>query len=193
MNLVNFDVIPIISVPHTGTNSVIELFKNKGYNEIPLREVRNLDKTKTNLISGHIERRNVQFIKDLKDINNISQVIVPMRDPLLSLLSAYHRKEGMGDMLTSWDLWIEHVHILNPFYVPVDLDVSSLVYRDIKFEDIGLYGYRGEYGLKRAYYDRNLEAIVRKLRGNIKSLQDKEFVFRPILEKLGYKNLLWWS
>ncbi len=188
-----FDVIPIISVPHTGTNSVMELFKNKGYNEIPLREVRNLDETKTNLIYGHIEKRNVQFIKDLKYINNISQFIVPMRDPLLSLLSAYNRKEGMGDMLTSWDLWIEYVHILNPFYVPVDLDVSSLVYRDIKFEDIGLYGYRGEYGLKRAYYDRNLEAIVRKLCGNIKSLKDKEFVFRPILEKLGYKNLLWWS
>ena len=87
------NVITIATLPLTGTHSMIELFRNKEYNEVDLDKLSagsvELDETKTNLVSGHIYERNIQTIKTL---SKMSQIIVPMRDPLLTFISAYVRQ-----------------------------------------------------------------------------------------------------
>ncbi len=212
-------VITIASVPHTGTHSVIELFRNEEYNEFGLNVfaygVIKLDETKNYLISGHIAERNMQTIKNL---NEISQIIVPIRDPLLSQISAYARKKlsgsnkfgggamnaiaerhistlnkGMGRQLSSWGLWANEIFKMNPFHVPLDLGVNHLRYGDIYFKDIGIHNTKGDYPLKQAYYDRDLSYIKSKLNDNLEALISMEPILRPPLEKLGYKDLLWWG
>ncbi len=216
-------VITIASVPHTGTHSVIELFRNEEYNEFGLNNfeygVVKLDETKTSLISGHIVERNIQTIKDL---NKLSQIIVPIRDPLLSLISAHARNvprggeikttdsEGcvsisitskvyklankmMGRQLLSWILWAEEIFELKPFHAPLDLGVAHLKYGDICFKDIGIHNTIGDYPLKQAYYDRDLSYIASKLDDKLRYLIELEPILRPPLEELGYKDLLWWD
>ena len=196
------DVITIVSVPHTGTHSVIELFRNKGYNEIGLNKFAEgaikLNETKINLVYGHMYEVNIQTIKNL---NKISQIIVPIRDPLLSLISNYERRKPQNTdkkiaktkkrQLLCWILWANEIFKLNPFHVPVDLDVSHLKYGDVYFKNIGIYNTKGNYPLKQAYRNGDLFYIKSKL--DLRDLVKMEYLLRPPLEQLGYKDLLWWK
>ncbi len=216
------NIITIVSTPHTGIHSVIELFMNKGYHEVSLDKFANgvikLDETKTNLVRGHIYEKNIQTIKNL---NEISQIIVPIRDPLLSLISAYARQKpqnisgssklggvsmnaiaeghistlnkGMERQLASWGLWSNEIFKMNPFHAPLDLGVDHLKYGDVWFKDIGIHNTKGGYPLKQAYYSRDLSYIESKLNDNLDALISMGDVLRSPLEKLGYKDLLWWS
>ena len=225
-------VITIVSVPLTGTHSMIELFRNKEYNEVDIDKLSRgsieLDETKTNLVSGHIYERNIQIIKTL---SKMSQIVVPMRDPLLTLMSAYERQKpqnisgsnkfldgsmGMSDPRippqniggsnkfvgserewerrgNPWLLWVNEIFKLNPFHAPLDLGVDHLKYGDICFKDIGIHSTKGDYPLKQAYYNKDLSYIAEILEDNLKALMGMEPILRPPLEKLGYKDLLWWD
>lgn len=249
-----FDAIIVASVPHTGNASIVKLFDKKEYQHIALEALSEgldvIDETKINLITGHIWPKTIDVIKYL---NGKHQVIIPMRDPLLSLISTKIRNvsqnintifdlfqysdtksnrpkikelkpltqnikggdmsrevkvkkpgiiesehikasnRGMRRQLLSWELWAKHIYNINPFHVPLDLGVSDLVYRDVNFKNIGIHNSKGDYELKRAYYDKDLLYIASELNDNLGSLIKMEPILRPPLEKLGYRNLLWWN
>ena len=251
----------IATAPHTGTHSVIELFRNKEYNKVDLDELVDgtikLDETKTNLIYGHMRPRNMEIIEYL---SQYSKIIIPIRDPLLSLISAkarqrpyftgeikdgkqnlatntkmfikplngrkdkkkkikglvhlegrtiigdcgnrYDLKEsehiptsniGIRQQLLLWEIWAKQMVGLNSLHVPLDLGVSDVVYNGIKFKDIGVYRTQGNYPLKQAYYNKDLLAISQELMDSLEALMKMEPILRPPLEKLGYKDLMWWS
>ena len=116
-----FDIICVLSVPHSGTHSIMNLIDAKGYKKfienpkytkftesdnfnhvyiwgladsLPptsegLRDHYLINKDKINVIHGHID--NLRNINAAKILNDYTRIIVPIRDPLLSLISAEER------------------------------------------------------------------------------------------------------
>ncbi len=89
------NLIPIVAVAHTGFTSVFKLFDKEEYNHIDLDKIRGvdpddikLDETKMNIAFGNIMSK----INIVKYLNELSKVIIPIRDPLLSIISTYARQ-----------------------------------------------------------------------------------------------------
>ncbi len=87
------NTITIVAAPHTGFTSVFKLFDKEEYNHIDLDKTVDpdnikLDETKMNIVFGHIWPESINIIKYL---NDMSKIIVPIRDPLLSLISTKTR------------------------------------------------------------------------------------------------------
>ncbi len=99
----------------------------------------------------------------------------------------------MPSQLFMWKLWAEEIDKLNPFYVFMDLEGRNSKYRDIDFTCMNNYNYAGNHPLRQAYNNRDLHCIATYLKDNLKALMNMESILRPPLEKLGYKNLLWWK
>lgn len=52
----------------------------------------------------------------------------------------------------------------------------------------------GDYPLKQAYFDGDVDAVRRGLSESaFDVLMERESLLRPFLEELGYKNLMWWT
>jgi hypothetical protein len=51
----------------------------------------------------------------------------------------------------------------------------------------------GEYPLKKMYRMKDIEGLKKEIGLQIEVLKMLEPTFRPILEKVGYKDLMWWS
>ena len=124
-----FDIIPVITIPHTGTQSIIkaidpegsdiierlleqgkltkEVFKKTEYNYVLLEALsvgwnefeasgkklmdhKLIDRDRKNIIFGHIiclNRAYAETLNCIKEISRNSRIIMPMRDPLLTLIS----------------------------------------------------------------------------------------------------------
>lgn len=218
-----FDIIPIVSSPHTGTRSVVKLFDKRKYRKIALdsltiQGIRNGWGRKVNseilklsideifqtiagpnpsiIISGHFSSHALSIIKR---INEYYQIIIPVRDPLLGLISVKSRtnnKKGMFQQLSSWDIWAREIYGLGSFHVPLDLDgYKNLVYREVDFKNIGVYSSetKKDSNLRKAYDNKNLKYLSQELGEGLEALIKLEETLRLPLEELGYKNLLWWS
>jgi len=92
-----------------------------------------------------------------------------------------------------WELWSKEIDKLNPFYVFMDLGGRNSKYQDIDFTHMGNHNYAGGHPLRQAYDNRDLHYIAVYLRDNLGALIGMEPILRPPLEKLGYKNLMWWD
>ena len=208
-NRVVKDIIIISSVWHTGTMSLINLFKKEkpGYKFInkdfsifkhESQRRRWFRKPGKYIIFGHIHPNSVDFIRGLSEI---STLIIPMRDPLLSLISNYKRDNHRPKTLKNYNIglfdqletWVKYIFNLNSFHVPVDLDISKLEYNGVAFSKIGVYNSFGNSLLNEAYISKDKEYIISKLGDCYSALCDMENILRPSLEKLGYRNLLWWK
>lgn len=325
-------IIPIITIPHTGTHSIVkaidpdgsdtlrklsekgkltkEVFEKTEYNYVLLEglssgwnefkasgkkliEHRLIDSDRKNLIFGHIVCYNQAYAETLNCIEELSRnsrIIMPMRDPLLTLISNLVRTQSkrivsitdLGDsslsqiqvwmrenlyqltrnysvvghpsfqarssqniigskkhlrknikvdkfsdnvsiidflnsstkkgrhftpgsehigasncemrgFLFMWELWAKHIHKLNPYYIHMDLDKDREGYPGVDLTNIGKHNVSKTRPLKEAYYNKDLFNIAKELEDNLRALMDMEYILRPTLEDLGYRNLLWWD
>lgn len=162
---------------------------------------------KINVVHGHIEEDTIECIKELA---KFTKLIVPCRDPLLTLLTTKVRNDKkplpsdnnfdkyknlptrFAQQLISWELWAKEVIPTDPFILPVDI-TTDLKFKDIDFSKIPVVGSYGSYPLKKAYYDGNLEIIKNELGEVYDILQNMKPLLKPVLGKIGYKDLLWWK
>lgn len=176
--------------------------KRKGYKiyQHPI-----LDYDKTNIIHGHIIPETLEILQELSEIKRL---IVTVRDPLAALISCKVRdlsktgREDVGEItvwmeqcLTEWELLATEIDKLDPFYVPIDLDLTGYTYFGINFSSLNgvVASSRGNYKLKKFYQDGKLETIKYYLGEGYDRLIELRPVLQPVLEKIGYKDLLWWT
>ena len=205
-----FELITITSVQHTGTRSVIDVFRDKfpEFNYIEHNSLKYLhdmfsfsegllDPRCGNILYGHITPYTFDVIGR---ISQYWQIIVPVRDPLLVLISNNFRNSNdekydapYMSILVSFFILVEYISKMNPFYVPIGLDLSGLDYCGVKFNDMKISNSSGTYPLKDAYFSGDLEFIKNSLGDAFYMLCQMEFILRPFLEKLGYTDLIWYG
>src|SRR3990167_7085295 len=132
--------------------------------------------------------------------------IMPLRDPLLSLLTRHNRDSWMYPHTDLLDEWIRLAGCGLPIeYFKMDLyaeseflqalhNVGLAVPRDwVQFIDrTTVDNTSGNYVLKEAYYDGNKRYIQSAVPDMWSRLTAAESYLRPFLERHGYSNLLWW-
>ena len=133
--------------------------------------------------------------------------IVPLRDPLMSLLTRHNRDPWMyphGDLLEEW---IRMANCSNPFtFYRVDefsiaefagaVRSTGLTTPDAWLATMDISqrpNTSGSYALKDAYRNRDANLISSTVPELWNKLRESEYLLRPFLEKRGYQNLLWWS
>jgi len=173
-----------------------------------------LDPNGTTLVWGHIptEPRHMSFARSLMAF---CPTVVPLRDPLLSLITRHQQGDSMDnlviDVVGAWQ-WLA-LNKLNPLYFPVDQkfgewerhDLGCYMYADLRFEgfmqgdvhwpfsDWTPVNSQGDYPLKTAYYAGDFDRIKAEIGQPVHYLQDIEGVLRPLLEREGYRELIWWT
>ena len=229
-------VITLASVPHTGTFFVENFLRNHpgvghAVNIAPV--VKNkamirrrlddrafeegLEPSTVNLIQAHLEGFYRPFIQCF---GLFGPLVIPMRDPLLSIISTVERNPATNPMqrvesfiALAKDI-VSQIHVFCPFFVPVDLLAAKKASErythliglqahcgllvDYEYTAKVAYPWEevntgGKYALKQAYAERNKSLIWGILAGEIGVLQANEDLLRPMLEKIGYQGLMWWS
>ncbi len=229
-------VIVLASINHTGTFFVEHFFRNHsavdacvGLTQVIKNDTllfrrvgsgayeEGLRPAGTTLVQGHLNNNNVRHLQLLSLFN---PMIVPMRDPLLALISTVVRNPGndpmhqVDQLLALGDCFIRMQHVYQPFFLPVDLlaketgvkryealrdmqhhcgikaevDYTRDVAKSWEYVNSG-----GDYGLKRSYVEGDKKPIWAKLAAPIGIMQSYEDKVRPMLENIGYRDLLWWS
>lgn len=202
-----------------------------------------LHKDKINVIHGHLNSKVIGFIDF---VYRNSDIIMPCRDPLLSIITTYHRKNNkqlssdirskgkkhyeklklnfeekiqedysgidfiikdyapdykdktsgarrtMQIQFQLWKLWAEKTRNWNAIDVPIDLE-HNICYEGRCFKSMKKLRTSGDYPLKEAYMNKDIDFIKEKLDKVFDLLREQEPILRPSLEKLGYKGLMWWS
>lgn len=147
--------------------------------------------------------------------------VIPIRDPLLSLISYQNRAEihakvgtdgflPVDHVIDRWVILAEKFELLRQYahiqFLCWDLlgengsDRLWEVTKSLGLKDQGpcLLGQAmvnnsmGDYPLKKAYQKRHTQTMRSCLDG-FHRLVNKEKILRPFLECLGYTNLMWWS
>src|SRR3990167_3529199 len=223
------------TVQHTGTWFLIEflrahpevkhfvelqaLRKNHSFIEDPVSGQKGLVPNQVNLIQGHFQ---LEFMHLILSFAAACPTVIPLRDPLASVLTAVNRKRTQGNVdysyiVDRWVLMTTTVWLNRDFYKPlfVPLDLVERAGVEVKFELLGAVlghmglGYtkhavrwadewpyhnsRGEYPLKDLYLTRDATAIAHEVPGEWEALRRAQYILRPMLEQMGYRDLLWWD
>ena len=152
-------------------------------------------------------------------LGGLLPTIVPVRDPLLSLITGYRRSED-EKVEFDFDARVKDLALMADrswapgdkfFFIPVDLDVGKDVRKStlasaLKFMGLSYWPYvdavaeawtpvnsKGQYEMKQWYLDGDMKRLADRIPEAVVALQRIEGVVRPFLEGLGYANLLWWS
>jgi hypothetical protein len=177
-----------------------------------------IDHKLVNVIHGHIDSNCIEVIEQL---GRYYTLIMPMRDPLLTLISTrnrnpiaeflremeeskskdaeeFHLSLGASNQIDAWLIWAKCLHKLNPLYIPLDIEEKNknVIYKSINFSNIETHSSidpKRAGLLKRSYYEKNITVLENYLGGGFKLLAKLESILRPPLEEIGYKDLLWWS
>lgn len=200
-----YDLIPIISVNHTGSHSVGERFREQlpDYNYIQGNKLKRynmdfplIDRNRGNIIRGIIHPKIIMFVIELSEEYRL---VIPMRDPLLSLISDSDWYANGAHILLGFFIWATKLFDLKPFHISVDLDISKLTYKSVNFKDLPFahktkdaFSNLKSTGLRKAYCSKDVKFLFDNLL-DFKMLCTIEPILRPPLEKLGYRNLLWWD
>lgn len=223
------NIILLASVPHTGTEFIkhfIDAHPGVG-NTVGLAQIRNnrgiladpytgqggLVPYTTNLVWSHI---NEDALRGVRCFAFHVPTVIPMRDPLLSVVTRKHRQPDM-DHLWLIECWLVLATFIWPYsdavYYPVDLEAAKTPeerYEGMKKMSRALHlqpdGYvkpfaekfapvntRESYDLKKMYDERDFEQLSLHLKLEIQHLRHAEPYLRPMLEMLGYKDLMWWT
>ena len=167
----------IVSQPHTGTHFLCEFLRTAG-----------LD-----VIFTHYPMR-------MK--NKRSRCVSPMRDPLLAMISHHTRNSSFPE-----DNWVEGSQTINALYTPLDLGnrferltaLAAEVGLDNEehcrkwAEEWPVIESAGDSELKHWYVERDLDRLEEAIPLGLRFLRENEGLFRPWLEKMGYRDLIWWS
>ena len=168
----------------------------------------------TNIVAGHFYMNCMPMIKTLAQY---WRPICTMRDPLAAIITRHesNKKETVPVdpimMPFMFNAFIHLVMKMNPYIVPLDLvktksdkikmlkDVSNVAKVSPSKEYIDSYVDKkpintlGKYPLKKMYDMKDIEGLKKEIGLQIEVLKMLEPTFRPILEKVGYKDLMWWS
>jgi hypothetical protein len=146
------------------------------------------------------------------------RTIVPLRDPLLSVMTRNHRHPEIvrNDLI---DVWESSARVLSPierdlpiYYAAVDLADSEAARRDLlsgvcRHAELACEPHArqwaarwpldinstGHYPMKDAYRQRDVKFLKRALGREWFKLKEIEQTVRPWLEAKGYKDLMWWD
>lgn len=224
-------VILLPTVPHTGTEFMVNFLQELPLvqNVVELRQLRKnpqllaggerglpgLYPDRGNLAYGHI------YEKELPTILSLAQwwkPVVPLRDPLLSLLTRQNRHPDQSHIhiVASWLRLVDIVDECDPCYISLDLLNTEEKRKDalekVVFACGGGYGAwfdvvnnwarnwpkykhnsKGIYALKEEYLHGDMTNIEQELKQELVHLRHAEPILRPFLEKQGYRDLLWWN
>ncbi len=205
-----FDLIPIVSVNHTGSHSVAERFNSQlpDYNYIQGNKFKYLeygifkgkfplDKTRGNIVRGIINDPILKFAISMS--REGYRLVVPIRDPLLCLITSKDWYTNSEYIINGFIYWAGWILSTDPFHIPVDLDTSDLTHKGVNFKDLEVVhrtkdsknDFRSR-DLRKAYYSKDSKFLFDNIK-EFKALCEREFIIRPPLEKLGYRDLLWWD
>ncbi|MHB0968068.1 MAG: hypothetical protein ACYC36_16635 [Bellilinea sp.] len=139
--------------------------------------------------------------------------VIPVRDPLLSLMTANNRRlddaplDHIINGFLTMSRWAGENDI---FFLPVDLyggksasERRKIFSSLIRFCGLDFIPHCEEYarrwqvvntayGQKNHYHAGNIEAVKEELGPYFDKLVANKEILRPFLERLGYSNLLWW-
>ena len=133
--------------------------------------------------------------------------LMPLRDPLLSLLTRHNRDSWMYPHTDLLDEWVRLAASELPIsYFKMD-EFSTAEFATAlsavglstqqewlnKIDRNTLHNTSGSYYLKDAYYARDVKSIEATVPVLWKYLKQAELQLRPFLEERGYKNLMWCS
>ena len=229
-------VIVLASVPHTGTFFVEDFFRHHdGVAHClgigPVLKSRSLVRRRlgakaweeglepgyVSCMQAHLTAANFTTIMVFSLFNPL---VIPMRDPLLALVSTAERNPDNDpmkqvDAFVSLAERIEGMHeTYVPMYVPVDLMAEQRpvkrydalvqlqlhcglpIERSLTTDTASLWApinSAGKYPLKTAYYEGEKKPIWDRLGREIGVLQANQETVRPMLERIGYSDLLWWD
>lgn len=231
-------VIFLPTIQHTGTWFCIDLLRLhrdisfvgtwKTMTHADLSEVQNTDGIA--LIQAHFGEGTSPYCgpKELESfapfeavealISKSDSIVVPVRDPLLVMLTAHVRNPDVrhDHIINGFLLLVQWCQKNDIFLVPVDLYASRsvedryLLIRDL-FAFVGIsdepymsiwaqdwpvvntVGQRLGENVKGLYYSRQVFRVVALIPEDFDALVQHEAELRPFLEDLGYRNLLWWS
>lgn len=229
-------VVVLASVPHTGTFFVENFLRNHksvghSLGVGPVLKSRclvrrrlgekaweeGLEPGSVNVMQAHLTPYNLKYIQAFALFNPL---VIPMRDPLLAMVSTVARNPD-NDPMKQVDAFVDlaeaivsHQHIYQPYFVPVDLlqeEKSGHRYNALASlqthcglavdkDHTALVATRWEpvnsaalYPLKKDYLNRDKKSLWKALGREISAMQAREGVLRPMLEKIGYKDLIWYS
>jgi len=220
-------VINLFTIPHTGLKTLQEfLLKFKFLHDIPLEvlgknelmfehgEKQGLIPTRHNLVSGQINGSNIEVMKML---SHHWPMVIPLRDPLLTMISAKNQDPttNCSHIVRSWIYFLEELYEFDPFIMPIDtlrhpedrytcikelLTHLTLNWSEDSKELCEEFADKwpesnahGAYPLKTAYYNRDIKYIERNMEKEFQALQVLTPIFRPFLESYGYEDLLWFD
>lgn len=255
-------IILLATVPHTGTWFMVEFFRShpavQNFVEIQvLQKASNLvadeNSGRKGLISGAVNLVQGHFgypahEKLLLAFAAMCPLIIPLRDPLLTMITAVNRdRSGKADLgpqtVKGWlDLVMKVDYardFYQPFYLPLDLLTDGkyvpgavvpegfglTAQRRVKLVQVlsiaGLHdpgvddptdrssfkhaqkwagewphtchNSRGMYPLKEAYIVGDAKKIRDAMPKAYYFLEQAEATLRPMLEREGYRELMWWS
>jgi len=141
--------------------------------------------------------------------------VIPIRDPLSSLISYQNRAslqgregtEGFLPMEHVIDRWVMMAKVFDILRENVEFICWDLINGDpdelcrialalgiTEGQYLGaiINNSMGDYPLKKAYQDGDRESLSQQVDG-FQCLVDREELLRPFLERLGYSDLVWWS
>ena len=226
----------LASVPHTGTFFLESFFR--GHKDVakclgigpilksksfvqrrlgPKAWEEGLDPEHTSCVQAHVTQDNMNIIMAFC---LFSPMVVPLRDPLLALISTVERNPH-NDPMTQVDAFLRlanrvysHEHIYRPMLVPVDLlqetpsanrfDALVRLQLHCGLKTDSAYAAQfaamwepvnsaGKYPLKQDYYSGDRKPIWAALGREIGVMQAHQDELRPMLEAAGYKDLMWWD
>lgn len=202
-----YNAIVVASVQHTGTNSVRHLVE-KHYPDYKVLSSKEVKKFRPYLYKPLVLKENIflrghisAYVFDIfLMFGEHFPLILPLRDPLLTLLSHHYRKQQAKDrelkwvnILAGWYLWTTFFATEKFIHVPIDLPNKPKV-RDIDFNKIKQKNSSGDYDLKKAYEQKDIGFIKSNIENDAwRTLCSMEFMLRPKLESFGYTNLFWWD
>ncbi len=168
-------------------------------------------KKEVNLVHIHVEW-NGGYFSEINETCSFAHVVIPMRDPLASMVRCSTRDLNMGVSCAKSFLELMVIgEAFNVKYLPVDLLAAQSFGKRFKaLNSILPDMYKGKkkylcnewaykwpiynarmYDLKPLYQNKDIEGMSKLPGWDI--LIENRSILQPWLEAIGYKNLLWWE
>lgn len=192
----------MVSAPHTGTmfwKRFILSCHGMGQSILLGRDESSDPARGRTLWYGHPYPRNIAQLSLILDYG--VRPLVPLRDPLQSLISSYHHtgRTMLGKTLDAW-FWIPTLRHYNALYVRTD---RASHYAPAVEQFVGARRHPSFHfaptnastgPLHEAYRRRDRDTLLEALGINIwERLVREEEAQRPLLEEHGFRNLQWWD
>ena len=209
-------VVGVWSVPHTGTNTMLALLRKapsyaKTVHMAQPRKAGNwlsvpAGAGQTTVLWDHVSDTTMPIISALLAAGVPG--IVPVRDPLLAMISAYSRKTSghsgawrhMISMLEWPDLVVMPIDLVSRQSRSARCSILNSAYQWLRLplplagSEIPVENHAPESELLQdAYSQRDLRAIERVIPEQVSTLRSMQSELRPSLEAIGYEKLIWWT